>query len=102
MATVHITLNRVRGLSPSFLPVIDSVPLDSVSYASSATDTDVPGIVGIEGMFWEVVVTGGNVYVAFGTNPDASADPGRHLVLDGERVNFRCQADGEEISVDDA
>jgi len=102
MATVHITLNRVQGLAPSHLPIIDSVPLDSVSTTSSATDTDVSGIVGIVGMLWEVVVTGGNVYVAFGTDPNAGTDPGRHLVLDGERFNTRCLADGEEVSIKDA
>ena len=104
MATVHITTNSVQGraLTGATMPVIDSIPLDSVTATSSGTDADIAGIVGVVGCFWEVVVTGGNVYVAFGTNPDAGVDPGRHLVLDGERFNAVCLATGEEISIKDA
>ena len=102
MATVHITVLQARGRTPQNAMVADSIPIDSITVASSGTDSDVAGIAGVEGAVWDVVVDGGNVYAAFGTNPDASVDPGRHLILDGERVNFRCMADGEEISIKDA
>lgn len=104
MATVHITLNAVQAVSLNgqTIPVVSGVPIDSISTTSSGTDTDVAGILGVKGAIWEVVVTGGNVYVAFGSNPDAGADPGRHLVLDGERFNALCAAEGEEISIKDA
>lgn len=103
MSTVHVTLNNVQGraLTSSTMPVVDSQPVDAATATSSASSAEVAGIVGAAGKFWQITVTGGNVWVAFGTNPTAVSGAG-HLILDGETRDFAVTAEGEEIAIKDA
>lgn len=102
MATVHVTMNNVQGrsITGAFPPVVDSQPTDAATATSSATSAEIAGIVGAIGQFWQVTVTGGNVWIAFGTNPAAGSGSG-HLVLDGETREFAVTAAGEEIAIKD-
>ena len=103
MATVHVTMNNVQGraITGSTMPVVDSQPTDAATATSSASSAEVAGIVGAIGQFWQVTVSGGDVWVAFGTNPTAASGSG-HLVLDGETRDFAVTAVGEEIAIKDA
>lgn len=99
MATVHFTMAPAPGQKP----VIASKVSDSKSATSSGSSTVVSDITGIANQIWTVVVTGGNVYVAFAkTGGDAGVDPGRHLILDGETRDFFCGEDGEQAWIKDA
>lgn len=97
MATVHVTVNDATLRSP----VINSQPLDVATATSSGSSAEIAGVVGIRDKIWQVTVTGGNVWVAFGSNPTAVSGAG-HLVLDGETREFACSGDGEEIAIKDA
>lgn len=103
MATVHVTMNNVQGraITGSTMPVVDSQPTDAATATSSGTSAEVAGIVGAAGKFWQIAVTGGNVWVAFGSNPTAGSGAG-HLILDGQTRDFAVTADGEEVAIKDA
>jgi len=95
MATVHVTVNDAYIRNP----VIGSQPLD-VATAVNA-DGLVAGVVGVKDKIWQVTVTGGNIWVAFGSGPAVGNGAG-HLVLDGQTREFICATDGEEIAIKDA
>lgn len=104
MAIVHITLSRVddRGDTGSTLPVETSVPEQRQRITTSATN-QVSTIAAdrADRLFWTVTASGGNVDVAFGTNPNAGSDP-MHLVLAGQTRSWSVTAVGEKIAMRDA
>lgn len=102
MATVHVTLNNVQALAMTgtTVEVGDSQPIAAKTVESSGTSTEVAGITGHKGQFWEVTATG-NIFVACGANPTAGQNAG-HLVLAGQSRSFAVTVDGEEIAIKDA
>ena len=96
MATVHVTVNDAYIRNP----VIGSQPADVATATSSGSSAEVSGVVGVKDKIWQVTVTGGNIWVAFGSNPTAVSGAG-HLVLDGQTREFICATDGEEIAIKD-
>jgi hypothetical protein len=103
MATVHVTMNYVqaRALTGATLEVAQSVPEDAATVTSSGSSAEVGGIVGVLNGVWTVTAIGGDVWVAFGTNPTAGADSG-HLIPAGSTRDFGVTAAGEEIAIKDA
>jgi hypothetical protein len=108
MATVHITLGRLRGgngreqIARPEAPVPDSVPIGSDTFSTSGTSTQSASLEAPDTFsFWSVTATGGNVYVAFGDDPVAAADFG-WLILDGQTRDFGACEAGEKIAVKSA
>lgn len=106
MATVHVCLAHVIARAAGGpAPVVQSVPVGSDTVTSSGTSaqsslTASPsGVAGSQ--FWSVTATGGNVFVAFGSDPTAAADAG-WLVLDGQTREFSTSQTGEKIAIKDA
>ena len=97
MATVHVTVNDAYIRNP----VIASQPADVATATSTGTSAEVTGVVGLATKIWQLTVTGGNIWVAFGSNPTAVSGAG-HLILDGETREFSCAYDGEEVAIKDA
>jgi hypothetical protein len=103
MATVHVTLSRVKGRAStgSTMPVQDSVEISADTMTSSGTSAQSSITAPDLDCFWSVTVTGGNVYVKFGANPTAVADAG-YLLLDGDTRDFSPCAVSEKLAIKDA
>lgn len=108
MATVTINLVKAKnrgGASGASLnmPVPASVQEATEDLETSATSqaTTITSSDAFAGEFWDVVVSGGNVRLAFGADPTAQEDAG-WLVLDGERIQFGASGPGEKLAVIDA
>lgn len=103
MATVHVTLSRVKGRAStgSTMPVRDSVELFADTMTSSATSAQSAITAPDLDCFWNVTVTGGNVWVKFGPNPTAGSGAG-HLLLGGSYPDFSPITVGEKIAIKDA
>lgn len=108
MATVHITVGQVTGVSTAgaSMPVARSVPISADTMTSSGTSaqssiTASTGSLSRQAAFWSITVTGGNVFVAFGPDPTAASDTG-HLLIDGTTRDFAVTASSEKIAVIDA
>lgn len=107
MATVHITLGQVTGVSTSgaSMPVEPSVPIAADTMTSSGTSaqsniTATTSALTHQAAVWTVTATGGNVWAAFGANPTAAAEAG-HLILDGQTRNLSVSANAEKIAIKD-
>lgn len=111
MATVSIKLVRcsnraqvgLRDSISAFMPVPESVPQGAEEVTSSGTSqaTTLASSDNYNYEFWDIVVSGGNVRLAFAASPTAAADSG-WLILDGERVQFGASGSGERVAVIDA
>lgn len=108
MATVHITLGQVTGVSVQAvsMPAARSVPIAADTMTSSGTSaqssiTADTGGLSRQAAFWSITVTGGNVFVRFGSDPTAASDTG-HLILDGTTRDFAVSATGEKVAIKDA
>lgn len=98
MATVRITRVLAGGDN---LPVLNPVPLEKLTVTSSGTSQAVgAGAPVTPNDVWDVVVTGGNVWIKFDIAPVASAG-NDWLLLDGERMQFSALS-GHKVAVIDA
>ncbi len=106
-ATVHIVLSavpnrdRTVGVFTVPMPVALSVPLFSDTKTSSGTSAQSDITAPDANSFWSVTVTGGNVFVKFGSNPTAASDDG-WLILDGQTRDFAVSAASEKVAIKDA
>jgi len=104
MATVHITLNGISNSGNAFTgvtqPVLDAIPAGKETITSSGTSQATTLAAANEFQFFEIVATGGNVWIKAGTAPTAAESDDR-LVLDGERVHLAAKT-GHKIAVIDA
>lgn len=105
MATVHVVLAGASGRSSTGAtqPALNSVESGAQTMTSSASSTQstVVGPTDPSGMFWEVTVTGGNVFGKFGANPTAASGSGV-LLLDGQTRNFAVSGPSEKFAIKDA
>jgi len=104
MATVHVTLCDVlaRAETGSTMPVLMSQPKGAETLASGAVSTTgTLTAARAQDDFWNVTVTGGAVWVAFGTAPTAGPGGG-YLVLDGQTIDRSTTVVGEKIAVRNA
>jgi len=105
MATVHVVLAGASGRSATgaTMPVPNSVPTGVDTMTSSASSAQANFNAGSrwEGLFWSITATGGNVYVAFGSDPTAVTDEG-WLILDGQTREFAVSAASETVAIKDA
>ena len=105
MAKVHIVLGRAgtRSNTGSTQPVMDAVPEQVDTIMSSGTsqqaDITVPNTTTGWGLFWQITVTGGNVWASFGADPTAAPESG-HLLLNGTTREFG-SAPAQKVAVID-
>lgn len=97
MATVHVTYGGAMG---GGAPVNSPIPHASETITSAATNTQ-GAATARSGDYATVDAEGGNVYVAFGQNPDATAEP-RYRVQAGQVRDFGPMSDGDKVAVADA
>ncbi len=108
MATVHIVLSQVGGRSTggAAMPVANSIPIE-VDTMTSTTSSVKSSIVASKGglasasAFWTITGSGGNVWLAFGSDPTAAADSG-WLLLDGQTRDFAVTGAAETVAIKDA
>ena len=102
MATIHITLSSISGLSATGLtmPVVNSVEVGADTVTSTSTSAQ-SSLEGQKGLFWTVSALDGNVWVKFGASPTAASDTG-HLVGVGQSRDFAVTTTGEKIAIKDA
>lgn len=103
MATVHTTLNSVRGTSlGAVTPVAGSIELSAETLTSSSTSgvgtLTAPSL----GTVWTVTPADGNVWVKFGTGTPVAASGTGHLCLAGQSRDFATTIVGEKIAIKDA
>ena len=106
MATVHVVLAQASGRSSTGAtqPVINSVEVAADTMTSSATSTQSTAVApaaGWEGLFWEVTVSGGNIFGKFGGNPTAASDTGV-FITDGQTRNFAVSGPSVKFAIKDA
>lgn len=108
MATVCInlvTVSNVGGIAGPLvnMPVMSGAQIATETITSSGTSqaTTATSTQNSRAEFWDIVVSGGNVRLAFAASPTAAADSG-WLILDGERVQFGASGSGERVAVIDA
>jgi len=103
MATVHTTIEAVNGTSAlgGVMPVAQSIETLAETLTSSATSAagtiEAPG----KNLFWSVTVSGGDIWVKFGTDPTAASGSG-YLMTDGQTRDFAVTLVGEKIAIKDA
>jgi hypothetical protein len=104
MATVHICLSQCLTKSKNgvALPVALSQPKAFVSMTTSSSNQQAE-IIGsaAETDVWQIAVSGGDVMVKFGSDPDATSNPQR-MLIGGFSYDFGVTIDGEDIAVVDA
>jgi len=106
MATVHVVLAQASGRSSTGAtqPVTNSVEYAAdtmTSSASSAQSTAAAPATGWENLFWEVTVSGGNIFGKFGASPTAASDTGV-FITDGQTRNFAVSGPSEKFAMKDA
>lgn len=107
MATVTVSLVEVesRAIGGAAMPVRKSVPHDVASEITSSGTSQKADIAAPSSdpmrYFWEVLVSGGDVWLKAGDNPTAASGDDTK-VRDGERVYLGVSAAGEELAVIDA
>lgn len=107
MATVTISLVTVqsRAITGATLPIRQSIPTAVASEITSSGTTQQADITApaTEPILsaWEILVSGGDVWVAAGSNPTAVAGEGSKI-RDGERVYLGVSAASEKLAVIDA
>ncbi len=106
MATVHVVLAGASGRSVTgaTMPVLNSVAegvQTMTSSGTSAQSTVVAPAEGWEGLSWEVTVSGGNIFGAFGDDPTAASGAGV-FITDGQTRNFAVSGPSEKFAIKDA
>lgn len=98
MASVHVVIATVsdRAATGSTLPVEPAAPDTSKTIASTGSSVIDATLVATEGQVWDLDVSGGSVWAAFGASPNAAANP-RRLLRDGV-YQFGANA-GEKIAI---
>lgn len=97
MATAHVTYGGAMG---GGAPVHSPIPNASETITSAVGNTQGTAAAR-SGDYATVDVEGGNVYVAFGQNPDATAEP-RYRVQAGQVRDFGPMSEGDKMAVSDA
>jgi hypothetical protein len=106
MATLSVviaqTFNPKRGYKD---PVPAATPFAAEEITTSETSQQSgvynAGVYGSYGSYWVLTVTGGNVWVKFGSDPTAAAGD-QWLILDGQTREFAVDAEGQKLAVIDA
>ena len=105
MANAHITLAAARASnSHRTQPVPNSIPVGQQNMAStgtSAQSTVTAPATGWEELHWSVTAYNGPVWVAFGSNPTASAGTHQYIPSGVTRF-FNVSAASEKVAVIDA
>lgn len=97
MATAHVTYGGAMG---GGAPVHSPIPNASETITSAASNTQGTAAAR-SGDYATVDAEGGNIYVAFGQNPDATAEP-RYRVQAGQVRDFGPMSEGDKVAVADA
>ena len=103
MATIHVTLTRVKGKAKTGapMPVVTSVEILAETVTSGAVSAQATIVPTDTDMFWNVTARTGDVWVKFGANPTAVSGAG-HLVLTGQPRDFAVTFAGEKLAIKDA
>lgn len=101
-ATVHVTLAVVqdRAVTGSTLPVPPAAERTAETLTSSAGSA-VGTLVSNEGEVWIVTVSGGNVWVKYGSGTPTAASGSGYLLLAGSTQAFGADA-GQKMAIKDA
>lgn len=78
MSSVHVALCKCSGRAETGMTIAapDAVPLASETLTAGASSTaSTIAAPAAEGVFWMVEAIDGDIWFAFGSTPDASADP---------------------------
>lgn len=100
MATFSATLTRVRNGASSggTMPVARSIADATATAITTSSTSQQADITGGDGQYWVLTVTGGDVWVLFGTNPTAVASSG-YLMTSGSTREFGVTATSEKVAV---
>ena len=105
MATVSVRVVTATSGLGGLQPVADAVPLSAEAITSSGTSaqgsTAIAPATWRPNLYWLITVSGGNVWVKFGTNPTAASGDD-HLILDGQIDTYAVTEGSQKIAVIDA
>jgi hypothetical protein len=105
MASAHITCGPAGAKATNLnygLQVLSGAGVSSQTLTTTASNAESTVKAPFAGAIWTVVAISGPVYVAFGSNPDATTATARHYCPAGVPRDFAAQAAGEEIAAVDA
>ncbi len=105
MAIAHITCGPAGAKATNLnygLQVLSGAGVSSQTVTTTASNAESTVKAPFAGAIWTVVAIGAPVYVAFGTDPNATTATARHYCPVGEVREFAAQAAGEEIAAVDA
>lgn len=105
MASAHITCGPAGAKATNLnygLQVLSGVGVSSQTLNTTASNAESTVTAPFAGAIWTVIAIAGPVYVAFGSNPDATVATARHYCPVGVPRDFVAFAAGEEIAAVDA
>lgn len=105
MATLSIVIAQTYNDRTGYKDPVPSATIVGAATPITTSGTsqlaDITSESGPYGAFWVLTVTGGNVWVKFGTNPVAAAGSD-WLILDGQTREFAIDGELQKIAVIDA